>query len=111
MSAGGSAEPRNDGGVLMNAPAALKNKGIRVVDDQKFIRGMVSQSFKSFGFASVGEAADGFEAVQLLGGGDDSASLKTLMERRPDIAQDVGRKSQVIDCVVTDIRMSPMNGL
>jgi CheY-like chemotaxis protein len=95
----------------MAAPEALKNKGILVVDDQKFIRGMVSQSIKRFGFSSVFEAADGFEAVQLLGGGDDSDSLKAQLGRRPDIAQDVGRKRQVVDCVVTDIRMSPMNGL
>jgi CheY-like chemotaxis protein len=96
---------------MTTIPPALKTKGLLVVDDQKFIRGMVAQSLKRFGFDSVVEASDGFDAVQLLGGGDDSSGFKDLLAKRPDIAADVGRKRLTIDCVITDIRMSPMNGL
>jgi CheY-like chemotaxis protein len=95
----------------MTAPDHLKGKGILVVDDQKFIRGMVAQSIKRFGFAAVLEASDGFEAIQMLGGGDDSDGLKNLLAKRPDIAGDIRQKKRAVDCVITDIRMSPMNGL
>jgi len=85
---------------------------VLVVDDQKFIRGLVSQGLKANG-AQVAEAADGFEALTILGIGDqmEGGSVEALKRERPDMFQGIVHTRRDIDVVVSDIRMLPMNGL
>lgn len=85
---------------------------VLVVDDQKFIRGLVAQGIKGLG-AQVSEAADGFEALTLLGLQDSlaSGSMETMRKQRPDMFEALAGARTQFDCIVTDIRMSPMNGL
>ncbi len=85
---------------------------VMVVDDQKFIRGMIAQGLKAFGATTV-EAADGFEALTILGLGDamSGSTIEALKRQRPDLFQGGPHVHQKIDCVVSDIRMLPMNGL
>ncbi|CAN0077167.1 unnamed protein product, partial [Phaeothamnion confervicola] len=85
---------------------------VLVVDDQKFIRGMVSQGLKAMG-AEVAEASDGFEALTMLGIGDqlEGGSIDALKRQRPDMFQGITHTRREIDVVVSDIRMLPMNGL
>lgn len=92
----------------------LTGMRVLVIDDQKFIRGMIAQGLKGFG-AQVVEASDGFEGLSILGLGDEMAggsALDALKQQRPDMFQGSGMHArQPIDCIVTDIRMLPMNGL
>jgi CheY-like chemotaxis protein len=85
---------------------------VLVVDDQKFIRGLVAQGLKAGG-AQVAEAADGFEALTILGIGDqmEGGSVEALKRERPDMFQGILHTRRDIDVVVSDIRMLPMNGL
>jgi two-component system OmpR family response regulator len=85
---------------------------VLVVDDQKFIRGMVAQGLKANG-AQVVEASDGFEALTVLGIGDqlEGSSIEALKRQRPDMFQNVVQTRKEIDVIVSDIRMLPMNGL
>lgn len=85
---------------------------ILVVDDQKFIRGVIAQGLKGFG-AHVIEASDGLEALTILGLGDGMSpgALDNLKRQRPDLFHSIRPAEQRIDCVVSDIRMVPMNGL
>lgn len=85
---------------------------VLVVDDQKFIRGMVAQGLKAYG-AQVVEASDGFEALTILGIGDQmsGSSLDALKRQRPDMFQGIVHTRKDIDIVISDIRMLPMNGL
>jgi len=85
---------------------------ILVVDDQKFIRGMVAQGLKASG-AQVIEASDGFEALTILGIGDqlEGSSIDALKRQRPDMFQSIAQTRRDIDVIVSDIRMLPMNGL
>jgi CheY-like chemotaxis protein len=90
----------------------LDGKRILVVDDQRFIRGLVAQGLKALG-ASVSEAADGFEALSILGIQDTShnSAFDAMRRQRPDMFEEFAVARNDFDCVVTDIRMSPMNGL
>ena len=92
-------------------PSPLKGKTFLVVDDQEFLRRMIADALRRLGDTHVIEAADGFEAVQVMGGGSGAKSASEIFSSRPDLAIDIGRKTYMIDCVVTDIRMAPMNGL
>ncbi len=85
---------------------------VLVVDDQKFIRGLISQGLKGFG-ATVVEASDGFEALTILGIGDQmsGSAIDALRRERPDMFQDIAQARRNIDVVISDIRMLPMNGL
>lgn len=85
---------------------------VLVVDDQKFIRGMVAQGLKALGAQAV-EASDGFEALTILGIGDqlEGSSIDALKRQRPDMFQGITHTRREIDVVVSDIRMLPMNGL
>ena len=98
----------------MNAASDRPFSGLKVlvVDDQKFIRGLVAQGLKANG-AQVTEAADGFEALSILGIGDqlEGGSVEALKRERPDMFQGVVHTRKDIDVVVSDIRMLPMNGL
>jgi CheY-like chemotaxis protein len=89
----------------------LKGKTVLIVDDQKFIRGMIVEAARRLGSILVLEAGDGFEAVQMLGAGEAEMAGNSLLASRPDITGDMNRRRHDVDCVVTDIRMSPMNGL
>lgn len=95
---------------MIPQPGALKGLRLLVVDDQKFIRGMVAQGLKAAG-AEVSEAADGLSGLNVLGlGADAGSSFDRLREKRPDLFE-AGSAQRQIDCVITDIRMAPMNGL
>ncbi len=85
---------------------------VLVVDDQKFIRGMIAQGLKGFG-ATVVEASDGFEALTILGIGEqmEGGSIDALRRERPDMFQGITQSRRNIDVVISDIRMLPMNGL
>jgi CheY-like chemotaxis protein len=96
---------------MMQQPAALKGLRVLVVDDQKFIRGMVAQGLKAAG-AEIVEASDGFAGLNVIGmGADVASSFDRLREKRPDLFETGASAQRTIDCVVTDIRMAPMNGL
>jgi len=90
----------------------LERRRIMVVDDQKFIRGLVSQGLRGMG-AEVVEAADGFEAITILGVQDhlNAAGVGFPAGDRSDVIQPVAKGRQQFDAIVTDIRMGPMNGL
>jgi CheY-like chemotaxis protein len=96
----------------VSADRPLTGMKLLVVDDQKFIRGMIAQGLKGFG-AQVVEASDGFEALSILGFGDQMSggTIETLKRQRPDMFQSGQYAQQKIDCIVSDIRMLPMNGL
>lgn len=98
--------------MAQNTPAPpLKDRSLLVVDDQPFIRGIVSRALKALGAKSVVEAADGFAAVQQIGGQASGSTLDQLLKDNPAFAEDLVSNRPTIDCVVTDIRMFPMNGL
>ena len=59
-----------------------------VVDDEAFSRAMVSQMLRRLGVAEVIEAADGFEAVNLI-----------------------DKRREAIDAIITDFRMPGIHGL
>jgi CheY-like chemotaxis protein len=89
----------------------LKGLRIMVVDDQKFLRSMVAQGLKGAG-AEVIEAADGFAGLGIIGLGADSGStLDKLKAKRPDMFDGANQIHRSVNCIVTDIRMAPMNGL
>jgi CheY-like chemotaxis protein len=98
--------------MMSRAPAApLSGRTFLVVDDQNFIRGIVSRALKQLGARSVVEAADGFAAVQQITGQTGGGNLDHLLRDNPAFAEDLRTSRPQIDCVVTDIRMFPMNGL
>jgi CheY-like chemotaxis protein len=89
----------------------LKGLRILVVDDQKFIRNMVAQGLKGVG-AEVVEASDGLAGLNIIGlGTNTGSSLEQLKSKRPDLFESNNAGVGKISCVVTDIRMAPMNGL
>jgi CheY-like chemotaxis protein len=89
----------------------LKGLRIMVVDDQKFLRSMVAQGLKGAG-AEVIEAADGFAGLGIIGlGADTGSSLDKLKAKRPDMFDGANQSHRSVNCIVTDIRMAPMNGL
>ncbi len=95
----------------MTAPSDLKGLRIMVVDDQKFLRTMVAQGLKGVG-AEVIEAADGFAGLGIIGlGAETGSSMDRLKAKRPDMFDGTGTSHRVVNCIVTDIRMAPMNGL
>ena len=62
----------------------LTGMRVLVIDDQKFIRGMIAQGLKGFG-AQVVEASDGFEGLSILGLGEEMAggsALDALKQQR-----------------------------
>jgi CheY-like chemotaxis protein len=66
----------------------LDNRHFLVVDDEAFIRTLISRYLKRSGAAAVVEVADGREAIAAIGAHD-----------------------MVFDAVVTDVRMQPIDGL
>jgi CheY-like chemotaxis protein len=98
----------------MSTPTDRPLDGMRilVVDDQRFIRGLVSQGLKGLG-AQVSEASDGFEALSILGIQETThnSAFDAMRRQRPDMFEEFATARNDFDCIVTDIRMSPMNGL
>jgi CheY-like chemotaxis protein len=66
----------------------LVNRHFLVVDDEEFVRTLVSRFLKRSGAAGVIEASDGIEAIAAIGSYD-----------------------MLFDVIVSDINMRPMNGL
>jgi CheY-like chemotaxis protein len=72
----------------MNTHERLDNRHFLVVDDEPFIRTLVGRFLTRAGAAQVVEAADGREAIALIGSHD-----------------------MVFDAVITDVRMQPIDGI
>ena len=89
----------------------LSHLNILIVEDQHFLRKMMAQGLRLFG-AGVAEAADGLQAIKSLSG-DPTLSLspgrmKNIETDKPFVRPIPGGS---YDCILSDIRMSPMNGL
>jgi two-component system chemotaxis response regulator CheY len=72
----------------MSTADQLANRHFLVVDDEEFIRTLITRFLKQAGAAGVVEAADGLQAIEAI--------------RNSDMA---------FDAVITDIKMRQMNGL
>ncbi len=72
----------------MSISNCLVNRHFLVVDDEEFVRTLVSRFLKRSGAAGVIEASDGIEAITAIGTYD-----------------------MLFDVIVSDINMRPMNGL
>jgi CheY-like chemotaxis protein len=72
----------------MTVSNRLDNRHFLIVDDEAFIRELVSRYLKRAGAEAVVEAADGREAIAAIGAHD-----------------------MVFDAILTDVRMQPIDGL
>jgi CheY-like chemotaxis protein len=89
----------------------LQHVHLLVIDDQKAIRGVIAQGLRRLG-AEVIEADDGYTGLNILGlGSGAEVGLERLRKQRPDFAVCGRAANSRINCIVTDIRMAPMNGL
>jgi CheY-like chemotaxis protein len=72
----------------MSMAGRLTNRHFLVVDDEEFVRALVTRFLKRSGAAGVVEAADGREAIAAI-----------------------GSYEMVFDAIISDVRMRPMNGI
>lgn len=72
----------------MSTANCLANRHFLVVDDEEFVRVLVTRFLKRSGAAGVVEAADGHEAIAAI-----------------------GSYEMVFDAIISDVKMRPMNGI
>ncbi len=76
------------------------SRTVLIVDDQAFVRQMMRRALTGLGEYQILEAADGLEAIKLMG---------NIQAKSGSAAQSASGTK--IDCIVSDINMLPMNGL
>lgn len=95
-------------------PKLRQRLRVLLVDDHQFVRHIVTQILNSAEIRDVVHASSGAEAVRVMetGGTSDASELaERLLKDRPDIASDLKISKSSVDCIISDFRMEPVNGL
>jgi two-component system, chemotaxis family, chemotaxis protein CheY len=85
----------------------MTEKTILIVDDQRFVREIVGKGLPAARGYRVLEAADGTEAIRLMG----NAAPAPLGSAEAGVSPTAETPAATIDCIISDIYMLPMNGL